>query len=53
MDFIELRRLGCVEFTVDASDIGGNWSISVVEKERLREGDRKEFGEERRCVGGG
>jgi hypothetical protein len=50
MDLIELRRLGSL----------GNWeedcgSISVAEKERLREGERKELGErlERRWVGEG
>ncbi len=44
---MELRRLGCVEavLALDGSAMGGRGSISVVEKERFREGDRKEFGE--------
>lgn len=52
---IELSRLGCVELAFVVSAIGGNCSISVVEKERLREGERKEFGETegRWWLGGG
>lgn len=44
---MELRRLGCAEaaLVLDGSAIGGRGSISVVEKERFSEGERKEFGE--------
>jgi hypothetical protein len=57
MDLIEERRLGCVEwiFWEPDSEREGNGSISVAEKERFREGERKEFGdrEDRFWVGEG
>lgn len=51
IDFIDERRLGCVES--EKAECGG--SISAAEKERFLEGERKEFGEreEWRCVGEG
>jgi len=50
MDFMELRRFGCAD-----SETAGRGSISVAEKERFREGERKELGdkEDGRCVGEG
>ncbi len=47
MDLIEERRLACVEGILcePDSEREGNGSISVAEKERLREGERKELGE--------
>ena len=52
IDFMELSRLGGVDA---GSERLGRASISVVEKERFREGERKELGdsEERRFVGEG
>lgn len=49
---MELRRLGCVDA---GSERLGLVSISAAEKERLREGERKELGdsEVRRFVGEG
>jgi hypothetical protein len=48
------RRLGCAE-GLWGSDSEGRGSISVAEKERFRDGERKEWGEreERRCAGDG
>jgi hypothetical protein len=49
------RRLGCAEAAF-GSDCGCCWgSISVVENDRFRDGDRKELGdsEGRPCVGEG
>ena len=52
IDFIELRRLGCVE--VGSARLGLA-SISAAEKERFREGERKELGDSEglRFVGDG
>jgi hypothetical protein len=51
MDFIEDRRLGCVESERE----GCRGSISAAEKERFLDGERKELGdrEEGRWVGEG
>jgi hypothetical protein len=52
IDFMELKRLGCVDAGSDRLVLT---SISAAEKERLREGERKELGdsEGRRFVGEG
>jgi hypothetical protein len=42
IDLMELRRL---DFVAVGSEIRGGVSISAAEKERLRDGDRKELGE--------
>jgi hypothetical protein len=65
IDFMELRRLGFEEVEDEAGCWGGVFdseresccgcSISVAEKDRLRDGERKELGdnEGRFCVGDG
>jgi hypothetical protein len=52
MDLIEDSLFGLAS---EESFREGRGSISVAEKERLREGERKEFGEreERCCIGEG